>query len=194
MTSAAFVLFLIGCAGVALAQTAGAGQPAAEHSAAKAAADASARCAACHAEIAQQFEGSAVTHSGKGVTCASCHALDKSHGESGQAGAASRQKLDAAADQKATCSQCHAEIAGPFAHEHPVIAAEGCVSCHAPHGSANAAMLTKSDVNATCAQCHLPEHANGGPRAAANQTTQVATCTSCHTQIHGSNTSEVFIK
>ncbi|HEX4006547.1 MAG TPA: cytochrome c3 family protein [Acidobacteriaceae bacterium] len=195
--SAAWVLLLMGCAGALCAQSAGTPPPAAANSPDKAAADASATCATCHAEIAQTFNGSAVTHAGKGVTCANCHAVDKNHGD---ASGAARPMRNAAAEEKATCSQCHADVAGPYAHEHPVIEVEGCVTCHAAHGSANAGMLNKSDVNAICAQCHLPEHAKGGQRAAVSQAGQAgqaaagkaAACTSCHEQIHGSSTSEVF--
>jgi predicted CXXCH cytochrome family protein len=194
MSSAALVLFLIGCAGAAAAQQ----QP--SNSSGRAQDDTSRTCATCHADIVKQFRESAETHAGKGVTCASCHVIGNAHAEPGEAGAASGQKLDATAEENATCSQCHAEVTRTFTHEHPVIAAEGCVSCHAPHGSSNAAMLTTSNVNTQCQQCHLPSHANGGPRdapaagTAKSQTVQVASCTTCHTQIHGSDASEVFLK
>jgi predicted CXXCH cytochrome family protein len=188
MSSAALVVLLLGCAGAAAAQQTTSNSPGNSQG------DTSRTCAACHADIVKQFGESAETHAGKGVTCANCHVISTAHAESDEAGAASGQKTNAMAEENATCSHCHSGIAGPFTHEHPVIAAEGCASCHAPHGSSNAAMLTKSDVNTICQQCHIPSHANGGPVAAAHPTGKDATCTSCHAQIHGSNASEVFIK
>ena len=52
------------------------------------------------------------------------------------------------------CVKCHTETAGPFVFEHPPVKTEGCVSCHLPHGGYNARLLTKSNVNTLCLQCH----------------------------------------
>jgi predicted CXXCH cytochrome family protein len=185
--SAVWVLFLTALAGGVPAQTPSAAQWPATHPAARSATDPNAACAACHADIAKQYDATAAAHAKNGVTCASCHPA------AGGAGT-TRRKPETVAEQNEGCASCHAAVAANFTHPHPVIEVEGCVSCHAAHGSANAEMLTLTDTNAICAQCHLPAHAKGGPGAAAGQAGQAAECTSCHTEIHGSNTSEVFIR
>jgi predicted CXXCH cytochrome family protein len=70
---------------------------------------------------------------------------------------------------------------------------EGCTTCHNPHGSINAKLLTQRDVN-LCLRCHA--------QAPGSSTTQVfignidhtgfirmGACWSsgCHTAVHGSN-------
>ena len=41
------------------------------------------------------------------------------------------------------CLKCHADKQGPFVFEHAPLKIEGCSSCHTPHGSANAKLLTR---------------------------------------------------
>lgn len=190
---AAWVVFLAGLAGALPAQTAGPPPQPVANSTEKPAADADARCAACHADIAQQYSATAAAHAKNGVTCATCHPVADA-AASGEAAAdgTARRKPGTVAEVNEGCASCHAEVAADFKHPHPVIEVEGCVSCHAAHGSANADMLTKSDVNALCAQCHIPAHGKAG--AAVSAAGPAARCTDCHGKIHGSNTSEVFAK
>jgi DmsE family decaheme c-type cytochrome len=93
----------------------------------------------------------------------------------------------------AICVKCHAEKQGPFVYEHVPVKTEGCTSCHTPHGSNNPRYLRVSQVNLLCLQCHsFPAQGPAGP--AHNQATKYQACTMCHTQIHGSNASNVFFR
>lgn len=93
-----------------------------------------------------------------------------------------------------SCAQCHREQARPFVFEHEALR-EGCVVCHAPHGSIDRKLLVERDNN-LCLKCHAQvqgvdvaagdifigqiSHANFLKRG---------TCWSagCHTAVHGSN-------
>lgn len=192
MSGVACLLLLTAIAGGLRAQTASAaGQPA--HSVDKSATDPNARCAACHADIVRQYGEYAKLHAKNGVTCATCHPAANGHASSeAAADGTALRKPGTVAEVNEGCASCHAEVAADFKYPHPVIEVEGCVSCHAAHGSANATMLTKSDVNTLCGQCHIPAHAHGGPRDGGSAAGQRARCTDCHGHIHGSNSSQVF--
>ena len=99
-------------------------------------------------------------------------------------------------EQSAVCFKCHADIQGPFVFEHDPVKAEGCTSCHVPHGGANQHMLRYSTVNLLCFTCHTNSTFSGATSAPSfhNQATQFQACTLCHTKIHGSNFSNVFFK
>ncbi len=92
--------------------------------------------------------------------------------------------------------KCHTETAGPFVFEHPAVKVEGCTSCHSPHGSQNARLLAKSNVNTLCLQCHTVNDNFSAPEIPSfhNQAVQYQACTICHTQIHGSNASAVLLQ
>jgi DmsE family decaheme c-type cytochrome len=99
------------------------------------------------------------------------------------------------ATQDSICTKCHVETLGPFVYEHPPIKTEGCTSCHFPHGSPNARLLIRNNVNSLCMQCHRPsEFTAPGIPSFHNQANQYQACTVCHVQIHGSNASSVFFK
>ncbi len=73
----------------------------------------------------------------------------------------------------------------------------GLQRCHTPHGSTNPRLLKVSLVNMLCLQCHTfsTTLTAGGPIGPAhNQSAKYQACTMCHTQIHGSNFSNVFFK
>ncbi|HEY0306832.1 MAG TPA: DmsE family decaheme c-type cytochrome [Acidobacteriaceae bacterium] len=166
-------------------------------------------CYTCHSDTKASFAQTFHHKVNEGVVkCNDCHDphgtfLDKN--------------LKSTADQNAVCTKCHTETAGPFAYEHPVVKTEGCVSCHSPHGSPNPRLLNVGNVNTLCLSCHSAT--NGGSMAvttggvttgvvlpgafphavsptgpAHNQNAQYVSCTTCHTQIHGSNASAIYFK
>jgi len=97
------------------------------------------------------------------------------------------------------CAQCHREQTKPVIFEHPALR-EGCTSCHNPHGSINAKMLTIRDSN-LCIRCHAqvqtPGTAGGITFGNVPHDTFVpfGTCwtAGCHSAVHGSNTQPYFL-
>jgi len=144
-------------------------------------------CFQCHSDVKPNFSMPFHHKVEEGlVKCSDCH---DAHGTFGRKG------LKSAAQQDAVCTKCHAETAGPFVYEHAVVKTEGCVSFHAPHGSPNARLLNRANVNTICLECHSPStnFSTAEPSGPAhNQATQYQSCTICHTDIHGSNVSAVF--
>lgn len=145
-------------------------------------------CETCHADVKLAFAQPFHHKVPEGlVKCTDCH---DPHGSF------QSTQLRATADQNAICTKCHTETAGPFVYEHPVVKTEGCVSCHSPHGSPNPRLLRVSNVNTLCLQCHSASinFTTPGTPSFHNQAAQYQACTVCHTQIHGSNASDVFFK
>jgi DmsE family decaheme c-type cytochrome len=149
-------------------------------------------CYQCHTDVKPAFSQPFHHRVEEGlISCSDCH---DPHGTF------NRKNLRATADQNAICTKCHSETAGPFAYEHPVVKAEGCLSCHSPHGSPNARLLNVSNVNMLCLQCHSATNAAAFPHAVSptgpvhNQAAQYVSCTTCHTQVHGSHASNIFFK
>ena len=144
-------------------------------------------CFECHTDVKPQFSLPFHHKVEEGlVKCTDCH---DPHGTFGRKG------LKSASQQDAVCMKCHAETAGPFVYEHAVVKTQGCVSCHSPHGSPNARLLNRANVNTLCLQCHSPSNnysTNEPIGPAHNQALQYQACTICHTNIHGSNVSPVF--
>jgi predicted CXXCH cytochrome family protein len=158
------------------------------------------KCASCHKEAADALANSphAKADSARGsrsVSCEDCHGAGKVHSESGDPSKISNPGKFSPDARNALCSNCHAEEAGPFTHEHPVVKIESCLACHAAHGSQNAHMLTVSDVNTLCQQCHsMAASAVSSDSPIHNQAAPSKPCTSCHVDVHGSNSSNVFFK
>lgn len=149
-------------------------------------------CFQCHTDVKPAFAQPFHHRVDEGLMqCSDCH---DPHGSF------QKTNLKATADQNAVCTKCHSETAGPFAFEHPVVKTEGCVSCHSPHGSPNARLLNVSNVNTLCLQCHSATNTDAFPHAVSptgpvhNQAAQYVACTNCHSQIHGSNSSNIFFK
>ncbi len=98
-----------------------------------------------------------------------------------------------------TCAQCHRERTRPMIYEHPAMR-EGCTSCHNPHGSINAKMLTQPDSN-LCLRCHaqVPGPASSGKIfiGGRDHTSSMAfgSCwtSGCHTAVHGSNIHPILL-
>ncbi|HEV2279048.1 MAG TPA: DmsE family decaheme c-type cytochrome [Acidobacteriaceae bacterium] len=149
-------------------------------------------CFQCHTDVKPAFSQPFHHRVEEGlINCSDCH---DPHGTF------NKKNLRATADQNAICTKCHSETAGPFAYEHPVVKTEGCTSCHSPHGSPNARLLNVSNINTLCLQCHSATNTAAFPHAVSptgpvhNQAAQYVSCTTCHTQIHGSNASNIFFK
>jgi DmsE family decaheme c-type cytochrome len=144
-------------------------------------------CYGCHLETKQQFTRTFHHKVNEGlVKCTDCH---NQHG-----GFLTRQ-LRATATEDTLCFKCHSDKAGPFVYQHHALA-EGCVACHTPHGSSNARLLKRSQVNLLCLECHSFTVEPNGPVTPTfhNQAQKYQACPMCHTQIHGSNFDKYFFK
>ena len=140
-------------------------------------------CLNCHKEKQGQFNRRSHHPVMEGLmNCTSCH---NPHGSDGRA-------LMAKSDVVATCTTCHAEKRGPFLWEHQPVS-EDCTTCHNPHGSNQASMLSVRQPF-MCQGCHSdafhPSTLYSGddiPPLGAAQQLLGASCTNCHSAIHGSN-------
>jgi DmsE family decaheme c-type cytochrome len=145
-------------------------------------------CLSCHARVEGQFARSYRHPVNDGVVkCSECHqTLDETRRELAQNG-------------NSACVKCHGEFEGPFVFEHQATVdysteEGGCLSCHEPHGS-NVPRMLKQPLEAPrfqlCTQCHsVPGHDSNpmhGTRWAG------MACNQCHTDIHGSYTSRLFL-
>ncbi len=144
-------------------------------------------CFSCHTDVKPQFSMPFHHKVEEGlIQCTDCH---DAHGSF------NRKGMKSASQQDQVCMKCHTENAGPFVYEHDVVKTEGCTACHSPHGTPNARLLNRANVNTICLQCHSPSpnYTTGLPIGPAhNQNQQYQACTICHTSIHGSNTSPIF--
>jgi DmsE family decaheme c-type cytochrome len=144
-------------------------------------------CYQCHTDIKPQFSMPFHHKVNEGlIQCSDCHDVH---------GTFEKKSLKSATQQDAVCVKCHTETGGPFVYEHAVVKTEGCTACHTPHGGPNPRLLNRANVNTICLQCHSPSpnFTSGLPIGPAhNQATQYQSCTTCHTGIHGSNTSSFF--
>ena len=151
-------------------------------------------CQTCHADTVARFElpYRHPVRDGR-MDCGDCH---DPHG-AGEAMLRSRLRPDE------VCFDCHQSIEGPHVFEHPPVA-EGCSTCHTPHGSVVPRLLTASEPS-LCVQCH-DYHFHAGYRASDDHEVDVGgiarenplgphgfnmafttKCTQCHTQVHGSD-------
>jgi DmsE family decaheme c-type cytochrome len=138
----------------------------------------SAICADCHSEVMTQFAFTQGHRLEEGtIECTSCHDPHEP---------ASRVLLGGIKQQQ--CAECHVDKNGPFIFEHPVSRVDGCTSCHTPHGSPNRHLLTFQRVAEACYSCHAEVP---GFHSRFTLDTQ---CTSCHSQIHGSNLHPAFLQ
>jgi DmsE family decaheme c-type cytochrome len=143
-------------------------------------------CYACHKE--QRAQVSRPSHhpipEGK-VSCSSCHNV---HGDN--------PKGLVKSSVNTTCYSCHMEKRGPFVHNHQPVT-EDCSICHNPHGT-NIENLLKARPPFLCQECHShtshPSQAAGLPVGRTTSTSQLGTvgrgCLNCHTNIHGSNSTQ----
>ena len=143
-------------------------------------------CFACHKEQRVQINKPSRHPILEGkVSCADCHNV---HGNN------PKQMVKGSVVE--VCYQCHMEKRGPFVHNHQPVT-EDCTICHQPHGSTIANLL-KSRPPFLCQDCHSsgghPQQAAGLPTGKTASTSHLGTvgrgCLNCHTNIHGSNSTE----
>ncbi|THF63573.1 DmsE family decaheme c-type cytochrome [Pseudothauera nasutitermitis] len=141
-------------------------------------------CFACHKE--QRVQVNRPSHhpvlEGK-VACTSCHDVHNDN-----------PKTLIKSSTNDTCYSCHMEKRGPFVHSHQPVT-EDCAICHNPHGTTSPNLL-KSRPPFLCQSCHdgLSHHGAAaslpqGPGSGQFQTVGRA-CLNCHTNIHGSNSTQ----
>ncbi|HEY5043171.1 MAG TPA: cytochrome c3 family protein, partial [Verrucomicrobiae bacterium] len=143
-------------------------------------------CYQCHMDVRGQFNlpNHHPVPEGR-MTCIQCHPPHKGIAHAG----GSTQLLA----QEENCLQCHADQRGPFVFEHEALR-EGCTTCHSPHGSINAEMLTERNSN-LCLKCHFQQVKNGsailiGGVDHTSRITQGSCWTAgCHEAVHGSRVS-----
>jgi predicted CXXCH cytochrome family protein len=142
-------------------------------------------CYQCHNDVKPAFAQPFHHKVDEGLLkCTDCH---DAHGTFGN------NNIRSTADQNAVCTKCHTETRGPFVFEHVPVKAEGCVSCHTPHGSQNARLLNVPNINQMCNQCHSPVAA-GTVHGQGAGSAVLTSCINCHTMIHGSNVNPAFIR
>jgi len=140
-------------------------------------------CVDCHIEQRAQVHQAYAHPIRQGeMACSSCH---EPHG-------APTEAMLSSATINQNCYECHAEKRGPFLWEHAPVA-EDCTNCHKPHGSNNPAMLTRR-APLLCQQCHsrvghagIGRSPNDLPSGDPSVFLLSGSCTSCHSQVHGSN-------
>jgi DmsE family decaheme c-type cytochrome len=151
-------------------------------------ADINGQCESCHLDVKASFMAPFKHRVPENaMTCVDCH---NPHG-SFKPGL---QRLAHA--NEPGCLNCHTDKRGPFAFEHSPVRDEGCQSCHAPHGSANARMLIRQEVRLVCLECHANFPASNStptvrgvvPPSFHDLTSPMyRNCTVCHQKIHGSH-------
>ena len=146
----------------------------------------SSKCYECHQDSFSQFEFNESHRLAEGVVeCTSCH--DPHQPEIGMKLGGFKQSV---------CSECHADLTGPFVHEHAASRIDGCAACHEPHGSPNRHMLKIQQVGALCYSCHAdaPQFHIGFSPSAPPRFDENTVCTNCHVTIHGSNLDADFLR
>jgi len=165
-------------------------------------------CYSCHLQQKSQFNMPEHHRVNEGlIQCTDCH---NQHGTGGVWESDHLERQVRTADTgDFVCFKCHKDKQGPFVFPHCSVKIGGCSNCHIPHGGANTHMLKYANVNLLCLQCHTSAHFgpttqtgnNGKPTGfpvmngpAPNNAIYIQSCTICHTQIHGSNFSDIYFR
>jgi predicted CXXCH cytochrome family protein len=142
-------------------------------------------CYQCHPDVRGQFNLPSHHPVPEGrMTCVLCHPPHK-----GIAMAGGSTRL---LSQEENCVQCHPAQQEPFVFEHEALR-EGCTTCHSPHGSVNAKLLTERDAN-LCLKCHFQQVQNGavligGVDHSSRLSQGACWSAGCHEAVHGSRVS-----
>jgi len=142
-------------------------------------------CYQCHADVRGQFELPSHHPVPEGrMECFVCHSPHKGSARFGGG--------TALLSENESCLQCHAAQRGPYVFEHEAMR-EGCTTCHTPHGSVNAKLLTVRDSN-LCLKCHFQQIRDGAILIGGSDHTvrlQEGSCwtAGCHEAVHGSRVS-----
>lgn len=140
-------------------------------------------CYQCHPDIRGQFNLPNHHPVPEGhMSCTQCHPPHKGFARAGGS--------TALLSQDEMCIQCHPAERGPYVFEHEGLR-EGCTTCHNPHGSVNAKLLTERNAN-LCLKCHFQQQQPNGSFLIGGfphdvQVTEGACWTAgCHEAVHGS--------
>jgi len=161
-------------------------------------------CFGCHGDVRAQFDMPSKHRVNEGLmSCTDCHNPHGSFTPTFGMGQTSKM-LNQALGNEQPCIKCHVDKRGPFVFEHQPGEVDGCISCHKPHGSTNAKLLTRPTVAALCLECHTgtgnfgvksdrgvtyPDHATHSMIDP-----HYERCTGCHVAIHGSNVHYRFLR
>lgn len=136
-------------------------------------------CLTCHEDIFSEFRLNERHRLEEGIlTCSDCHDPHESQ---------TRTQLGGFKHE--SCLRCHRDKGGPFLYEHGASRIEGCLSCHEVHGTPNRHLLTHQSVADLCFSCH-----GQAPFWHSRFDSYSTNCTLCHSTIHGSNLSKIFLK
>jgi DmsE family decaheme c-type cytochrome len=134
-------------------------------------------CGSCHLDVKASFRLPNGHKVARGrVTCSDCHDPHDNP-----------QRVRSRDVRERSCGKCHGEKVGPFVHDHGIKRTEGCIACHAPHGSVNDRMLTFKRMKPQCLQCHPGSSHDLSQRRYDN-------CIACHVEIHGSDLDRYFLR
>ncbi len=136
-------------------------------------------CLACHEDVFAKFNLNERHRLQEGILgCTTCH--NPHEPETSERLGGFKQEA---------CLKCHTDKGGPFLYEHGASRVEGCTVCHESHGSPNRHMLTYQSTADLCFSCHT-----FAPQWHKYFDEKTSNCTSCHSTIHGSNLSKIFLK